>query len=721
MAADTVYKATYSSVPVYETLIKGVPVMRRRKDDWLNATQILKVAGFDKPQRTRILEREVQIGEHEKVQGGYGKYQGTWIPFPRGQELCSQYEIDGLMRPILIFRPGSVSPPPAPKHITATRAPRVPGGAANARGAGRKKQISREQQQQNQHLEALRQQQKQLDQQQQQSSAAYMARRAPLPSASEISDASIADEVESMRSASPDRTDVSEEVPSPRANEEEEPEDDNRAAMFHDMHYSSAHISSYAEKLLEFFTDPKRFAMPDFLREPPPDFNPNATIDDEGHTALHWASAMGLLEVVGYLLRAGADVTQGNAQMQTPLMRVVAFCNNYDLKVFPQIVGMLRDSVVYGDDEKRTVFHHIAIMTAQHGRAKQQAARYYAEQLLALLTKTLPAQKLQTLLNAQDRFGDTALTLAARNGAKKLWKILLAYQASPAIQNADGRTAQEYIDAHEASGRAMLLSSSPIGAGGNMAHLPGDAGGVTSTVPAILYETEVAQRTSRRAAPEMHDLMQELADGYERSLKELGESVEQARQTAREMRVEIETLRKKLDRSEIIDLDVQLRAAREDERLAKEELKSVVERSQARGLQALLADELQKDEATLSSDNDLPDDCDLLQKKLKQAVEDRKRQVDEIVTIFGDAGTGERMSDYRRLIAISTGLHPDEVDDMLGPMIELLAGSADPEEDDHEHEPDNKHEQEHDTTPMPLLVHEGSHKSEVNGDIAMTG
>lgn len=50
--------------------------MRRRSDAYLNATQILKVAGFDKPQRTRVLEREVQKGEHEKVQGGYGKYQG---------------------------------------------------------------------------------------------------------------------------------------------------------------------------------------------------------------------------------------------------------------------------------------------------------------------------------------------------------------------------------------------------------------------------------------------------------------------------------------------------------------------------------------------------------------------------------------------------------------------------------------------------------------------
>ena len=61
-------------------MTKGVAVMRRRSDSWLNATQILKVAGFDKPQRTRIQEREVQKGEHEKVQGGYGKYQGASPP-----------------------------------------------------------------------------------------------------------------------------------------------------------------------------------------------------------------------------------------------------------------------------------------------------------------------------------------------------------------------------------------------------------------------------------------------------------------------------------------------------------------------------------------------------------------------------------------------------------------------------------------------------------------
>lgn len=63
-------------------MIKSVALMRRREDSWLNATQILKIAGFDKPQRTRVLEREVQKGVHQKVQGGYGKYQGEDFVLP---------------------------------------------------------------------------------------------------------------------------------------------------------------------------------------------------------------------------------------------------------------------------------------------------------------------------------------------------------------------------------------------------------------------------------------------------------------------------------------------------------------------------------------------------------------------------------------------------------------------------------------------------------------
>ncbi|KAL6808906.1 hypothetical protein GGI42DRAFT_340175 [Trichoderma sp. SZMC 28013] len=101
-----IYSASYSGVDVYEMEVNNVAVMRRRHDSWLNATQILKVAGVDKGKRTKILEKEIQIGEHEKVQGGYGKYQGTWIKFERGVEVCRQYGVEELLRPLLTYDMG---------------------------------------------------------------------------------------------------------------------------------------------------------------------------------------------------------------------------------------------------------------------------------------------------------------------------------------------------------------------------------------------------------------------------------------------------------------------------------------------------------------------------------------------------------------------------------------------------------------------------------------
>lgn len=77
--------------------------MRRRSDSWLNATQILKVAGVDKGKRTKVLDKEIVNGEYEKVQGGYGKYQGTWIPYRRGVEFCRQYGVEDLLKPLLEY------------------------------------------------------------------------------------------------------------------------------------------------------------------------------------------------------------------------------------------------------------------------------------------------------------------------------------------------------------------------------------------------------------------------------------------------------------------------------------------------------------------------------------------------------------------------------------------------------------------------------------------
>ncbi|KAF2127527.1 apses transcription factor-like protein [Dothidotthia symphoricarpi CBS 119687] len=103
MEKPQIYTAVYSGVSVYEMEVNRVAVMRRRSDGWLNATQILKVAGVDKGKRTKVLEKEILTGEHEKVQGGYGKYQGTWIGYRRGREFCRQYGVEDILRPLLDY------------------------------------------------------------------------------------------------------------------------------------------------------------------------------------------------------------------------------------------------------------------------------------------------------------------------------------------------------------------------------------------------------------------------------------------------------------------------------------------------------------------------------------------------------------------------------------------------------------------------------------------
>ncbi|KAJ3994097.1 transcription factor [Lentinula boryana] len=104
-----IYNAVYSSVQVYECMIRGIAVMRRRGDSYVNATQILKVAGIDKGRRTKILEKEILPGKHEIVQGGYGKYQGTWIPLDRGRDIAAQYGVLPLLAPLFDFTPSTNS------------------------------------------------------------------------------------------------------------------------------------------------------------------------------------------------------------------------------------------------------------------------------------------------------------------------------------------------------------------------------------------------------------------------------------------------------------------------------------------------------------------------------------------------------------------------------------------------------------------------------------
>ncbi|SCU97921.1 LADA_0H09318g1_1 [Lachancea dasiensis] len=113
--SPTIEVATYAGVDVYECYCKGQEsriVMRRCLDNWINITQVFKIASFSKTQRTKILEKESNMVKHEKIQGGYGRFQGTWIPLENAHYLIEKYNVQDLVvSTILNFQLDPANPP----------------------------------------------------------------------------------------------------------------------------------------------------------------------------------------------------------------------------------------------------------------------------------------------------------------------------------------------------------------------------------------------------------------------------------------------------------------------------------------------------------------------------------------------------------------------------------------------------------------------------------
>lgn len=487
-----IFKATYSGVPVYECIIKDVAVMRRRSDAWLNATQILKVVGLDKSQRTRVLEKEVQKGIHEKVQGGYGKYQGTWIPMDIAIELAEHYRIRELLEPIISFVPSDRSPPPAPKHAIAS--------------SGRLKKMG--------DVDPVR-------------------ARASSDDSSEILGDGHDRGSEGSISPSPSDVSSSSHTPSPIAPNMVKHDayaatgyaDPRHGAMYtpgarlappympYRDTYAVPHVAPhaatyeemepqarYAEIILDYFIS-ETTTIPPLLVSPPPDFDPNMSIDEDEHTALHWACAMGRIRVVKLLLTAGADVFRVNSNGQTALMRAAMFSNNYDLRKFPELFELLHRSILNIDRNDRTVFHHVVDLALSRG--KPHASRYYLETMVLRLAEY--GEQLADILNFQDDEGETPLTMAARARSKRLVRLLLEHGADPKIRNKEGKNAEDYIVEDE------RFRASPLRPGN--APAPGP-----STAP---HSSEAGQRAAGRSVGLVSTLLHDLADSYDTELSVL--------------------------------------------------------------------------------------------------------------------------------------------------------------------------------------------------------
>ncbi|KAG0267793.1 transcriptional regulator swi6 [Actinomortierella ambigua] len=455
---SNIYTAIYSGVPVYETMCRGIAVMKRRADSYLNATQILKVAGIEKGKRTKILEREVLTGEHEKVQGGYGKYQGTWIPFQRGKELAQRYKVEPYLRALFDYddegnegatptkemahmvqrtrdyrTKNSDSPRPSPINKRPRSTSAKPGagptggtggaggtggtggtggGAGAAGGTGGGGGGS-------------------------QTYSASSMTPSPLHPSFNAQSPSIPPSPQWPAEAPPRKR--------AKLHPSAMPGGQDGASGGDDMVYELQPLDGterYRTMLMNIFLGDERDPLPDLLTGPtlPADMDIDLLLDDQGHTALHWAAALARTNVWELLVARGADVRRVNYNGESALVRAVLVTNNFDKQSFSSLLDCLHEAIPLVDGKNRTVLHHI-VFTAWN-RARASSAHYYMECLLEWVAKN--TGDFSSIVDIQDKNGDTALTIAARVGDRYLCKLLTDVGANRELENKVGLKAEDF-------------------------------------------------------------------------------------------------------------------------------------------------------------------------------------------------------------------------------------------------------------------------------------
>ncbi|GJC94637.1 start control protein cdc10 [Colletotrichum higginsianum] len=555
--APQIYSAVYSGVDVYEMEVNGIAVMRRRQDSWLNATQILKVAGVDKGKRTKILEKEIQTGEHEKVQGGYGKYQGTWIKFDRGVEVCRQYGVEEVLRPLLTYdmgQDGGVAGrgdfnTPTKEQAMAAQRKRLYNAGNEARTNGMAglngtffKNISATAS----HAVAAI------------SKARFDSPARGTPSFSRQSSMQNGDDFpgNSQQSFASDfgnnpndsaysTQQTSQQPfadgpePPPRDHDPQEsfgaysnsmemyqnnfpgsPTEPNESFIYsqanpttHDGHSPlsplpfemSPDAESKRSMLMSLFMDSATSdqSKHEMLRTLAP-IELDMPIDQQSHTALHWAATLSRMSLLRSLITAGASPFRVNASGETALVRACVVTNSMDLGQFPELLDVLGAPLSKG----RTVLHHIAMTSAVKGR--NAASRYYLESLLEWVVRqgsnpatngkgdSAPASSqsqpqaqaqpkmgiarfMTEIVNAQDHAGDTALNIAARIGNRSIISQLLEVGADPNIANRAGLRPVDFGIGGDATEEGSKILTGAHGAGTNEINGETERDGIVSS------------------------------------------------------------------------------------------------------------------------------------------------------------------------------------------------------------------------------------------------
>lgn len=459
----------------------------------------------------------------------------------------------------------------------------------------------------------------------------------------------------------------------------------------------------WADALLDYFMladSEQRLPAPP---SPPPGIDLDRAIDDKGHTALHWAAAMGDVDIVKDLLNRGARVDVLSKSMETPLMRAVMFTNNYDRSSMGKLVRLLQSTVQSTDWFGSTVFHHIAATTSS--KNKYLPARYYLDTVINTLAETWVPADITRLLNARDNNGDAAIHIAARHGARKCVRSLLGRNVSLDVPNNRGETADEMIQElnarrlRHAGARGRDASSSPFGPdrvplNGNDMHLPvgmapshppPTAGSLTAGGGAAEFQSQTASALMARVAPAFMTKCRGLASAFEAEYQDKLAEARACEATLRKRAAEADVLRRQAAElqagmeGEVVhgqqpweQLEERERGHEEAELDALErEALSLLEHEQRETLRATTA-KLGAAAGAQNGGGGGVDAADHDAAGMRGAQGERQRLTRDIVGSLGVAGLGERVAEYKRLIHGALNVPEDALEEALDEIVAQL-------------------------------------------------
>lgn len=599
---------------------------------------------------------------------------GTWIPLHEGRLLSERNNSLGKLRPIFDFIPGDRSPPPAPKHSTSSK-PKAPRNNSNRRKIPHEEVFSAVKPIPPMGPPSLPHDQYDLN-----------------PGFEEDESVEQTTLESSSMMADEEMMPMSQHGPHSRKRKRVGM---NEAPV---MSISEQEHILYGDQLLDYFMtvgdapEATRIAPP----EPPANFQVDRAIDDSRNTALHWACAMGDLDIVKDLLRRGADMRALSVHEETPLVRAVLFTNNYEKRTFSALLDLLLDTVSFRDWFGATIFHHLAETTRSKGKWK--SSRYYCDALLEKLRNTYSQDEIDLLLSCQDCNGDSAALVASRNGAFRLVTLLLKHcPRAGDLVNKKGETTTGIMERAHHSERDIPPRPSSATMGNDQ--IDGEPDGDLQFASHSQDAADTAPATSAllsKVGVLMGEANKKLAVSYGSTKANQQDSEDVANPEALHHQLE-------LDRRNIQQQYAGL-AAKEPEQgptdaqigryeQLRRHYESLLEQIQ----HARLGERLRSATTSGAKKPEQMNQSELLvlyqlSQQLCSAQKMRRAAVKDLAQQTADAGVSTKFDVHRKLVSLATGLKEEELDPMAGELAETLefdrmngkgAGAESPEPEHH--------------------------------------